>query len=103
MSSKQISWHEYFNSAFEKTGRTINNDVVVVYAPEFLSNLSTLVTKKNNTEGKKVLNNYLVWHTVKAMTCCLSKPFKEAEKLLRKAILGSDGKFCDNKLMMMHK
>lgn len=25
------------------------------------------------------------------MTCCLSKPFKDVEKLLRKAILGSDG------------
>ncbi|ODM96996.1 Endothelin-converting enzyme 1 [Orchesella cincta] len=89
----EISWGEYFGSAFDKTNRKINNeDVVVVYAPEFLSNLSSLVAKKsNNTEGKTVLNNYLVWHTVKAMTCCLSKPFKEAEKLLRKAILGSDG------------
>jgi len=66
---------------------------VVVYAPEYLGNLSKLIQKKLSTKkGKIVLNNYMVWHTVKTMTCCLSKAFREAEKILRKAVLGSDGK-----------
>ncbi|OXA61237.1 endothelin-converting enzyme homolog isoform X2 [Folsomia candida] len=88
-----ISWETYFNSGFDKINRTIKPDeTVVVYAPEFLTSMSQLIMTKNATaEGRIILNNYLVWHTVKAMTCCLSKPFKDVEKLLRKAILGSDG------------
>jgi endothelin-converting enzyme len=50
-----------------------------------------LTLKMSSDEGKIVINNYLVWHTVKALTCCVSKAFRDAEKILRKAILGSDG------------
>lgn len=54
--------------------------------------MSKLLEEKLKTkEGKVIVNNYLVWHTVKTLTCCLSKAFKEAEKILRRAILGSDG------------
>ena len=70
-----------------------NEETIVVYAPDFLKNISDIVTAKlNSSEGRLVINNYLVWHTVKALTCCVSKAFRDAEKILRKAILGSDGK-----------
>jgi len=69
-----------------------DGDVVVVYAPEYLHSMSELIQSKlNTTEGKTLINDYLVWHTVKTLTSCLSKAFREAEKILRKAILGSDG------------
>lgn len=40
---------------------------------------------------RRILNNYLVWQTVRSLTACLSKPFREAYKGLRKALLGSEG------------
>ncbi|CAG7731662.1 unnamed protein product [Allacma fusca] len=89
----EVSWYEYFNNAFNRVNHTLKNgDIVVVYAPEYLGNLSKILhNKKASDEGKRVLNNYMVWHTVKSMTCCLSKAFRDAEKILRKAILGTDG------------
>lgn len=39
----------------------------------------------------RVLNNYLLWQTVRSFTACLSKPFRDAYKGLRKALIGSDG------------
>lgn len=38
-----------------------------------------------------VLNNYLVWQTVRSLTSCLSKPFRDAYKGLRKALIGAEG------------
>lgn len=37
-----------------------------------------------------MLSNYLVWQTVRSFTACLSKPFRDAFKSLRKALVGSD-------------
>lgn len=39
----------------------------------------------------RILNNYLVWQTVRVLTTCLSKAFRDAHKGLRKALVGSDG------------
>jgi endothelin-converting enzyme len=38
-----------------------------------------------------ILNNYLVWQTVRSLTACLSKAFRDAYKGLRKALVGSEG------------
>lgn len=40
---------------------------------------------------RRILNNYLVWQTVRSLTGCLSKPFRDAYKGLRKALIGSEG------------
>lgn len=37
------------------------------------------------------MNNYLVWQTVRSLTSCLAKAFRDAYKGLRKALLGSEG------------
>lgn len=39
----------------------------------------------------RVINNYLVWQTVRTVTPYLSKVFRDAYKGLRKALLGSEG------------
>lgn len=39
----------------------------------------------------RVINNYLVWQTVRSLTSCLSKAFREAYNVLRKALIGSEG------------
>lgn len=33
----------------------------------------------------------MVWQTVRSLTACLSKPFREAYKGLRKALIGAEG------------
>lgn len=45
-----------------------------------------------NVYFDRVLNNYLVWQTVRSLTAFLSKPFREAYKGLRKALIGSEGR-----------
>ncbi|XP_055373792.1 neprilysin-3 isoform X2 [Condylostylus longicornis] len=88
-----IDWVDHFSDAFSIVNRTITNDEpVVVYAPEFFQNLSTLIIMyKKTSEKRTILANYLVWQAVRSLTSCLSKPFREAYKGLRKALVGSEG------------
>ncbi|XP_055922189.1 neprilysin-3 isoform X2 [Eupeodes corollae] len=88
-----INFTAHFADALQTIGRKITQDErVIVYAPEFLKNLSTLVQEYQKTEkGRIALNNYLVWQGVRTLTTCLSKPFRDAYKGVRKALLGSDG------------
>lgn len=39
----------------------------------------------------RTLNNYLIWQIVKNFVGCLSKPFRDANKGLRKALVGAEG------------
>lgn len=39
----------------------------------------------------RVLNNYLMWQTVRSLTVALSKAFRDAYRGLRKALIGSEG------------
>lgn len=39
-----------------------------------------------------ILNNYLVWQTVRSLSVYLSKNFRDAYKGLRKVLIGSDGR-----------
>ncbi|XP_075238174.1 M13 family metallopeptidase neprilysin 3 isoform X2 [Lycorma delicatula] len=88
-----MSWTEYLSDALRLVNKKITNkEKVVVYAPEYLANLTKIIIEYNNTkEGKIVLNNYLVWQTVRSLTACLSKPFRDAYKGLRKALIGAEG------------
>ncbi|XP_017775297.1 PREDICTED: endothelin-converting enzyme 1 isoform X2 [Nicrophorus vespilloides] len=87
-----INWQLFFDNAMRIVNKKISSkDDVVVYAPEYLSNLTLLIEEYNKTaEGKIVLNNYLVWQTVRTFTGCLSKAFRDAYKGLRKAMMGSE-------------
>ncbi|XP_015588301.1 endothelin-converting enzyme homolog isoform X2 [Cephus cinctus] len=87
-----ISWVEYFQNA--TVNKKITSKVKIVnYAPQYFKELTKLVIQYNKTtEGKIVLNNYLVWQTVRSLTAYLSKPFRDAYKGLRKALIGSEGR-----------
>jgi len=42
--SNQINWVNYFRSAFKQVDRNINeNEPIVVYSPEYMTNLSKLI------------------------------------------------------------
>ncbi|CAD7093917.1 unnamed protein product [Hermetia illucens] len=88
-----INWTAHFADAMKIVGRKITEkEIVVVYAPEFLQQMTEIVKTYNKTpKGKIILNNYLVWQAVRTLTACLSKPFRDAYKGVRKALIGSEG------------
>ncbi|ALC49112.1 Nep3 [Drosophila busckii] len=88
-----LNWSDHFDNAMQLVNRRVtDNEVVVVYAPEFLKNLSKILLNMQKTDaGKITLNNYLTWQAVRTLTSCLSKPFRDAYKGVRKALMGSDG------------
>nr|CAD7432350.1 unnamed protein product [Timema monikensis] len=89
-----LDWREYFDDAMRHRSKKIKPDyeMVVVYAPGYLKDLSSLIMNLNNTnENNIMLNNYLVWQTVRSLTGYLSKAFRDAYKGLRKALVGSEG------------
>lgn len=88
-----IDWRGHFEDALRIVKRKITEkEHVVVYAPQYLENLTSIIREYNATnDGKIILHNYLMWQTVKSFTACLSKPFRDAYKGLRKALIGSDG------------
>ncbi|XP_017767260.1 PREDICTED: endothelin-converting enzyme 1 isoform X2 [Eufriesea mexicana] len=89
-----MSWVHYFQNVTSLVNKEINDKTVIVnFAPEYFVKLSELVLEYNKTnEGKVILNNYLVWQTVRSLTACLSEPFRDAYKGLRKALIGSEGR-----------
>lgn len=89
-----MSWVDYFKNATLLVGKKVNSKTNIVnYAPEYFIKLNKLMQEySNTTEGKVILNNYLIWQTVKSLTACLSKPFRDAYKGLRKALIGSEGR-----------
>lgn len=88
-----ISWIDYFSDALRIVQKKITDkEKIVVYAPKYLANLTTVIEQyKNTTEGKITLNNYLIWQMVRSLTGCLSRPFRDAYKGLRKALVGTEG------------
>ncbi|CAG2111753.1 unnamed protein product, partial [Medioppia subpectinata] len=93
MKCKAIDWVSYYRRAFGQIGREITeNEQIVIYSPQYMSNLSDLIEEHLRDEQKKiVVANYLGWSVVQTMTSCLAKPFREASKILRKALMGSEG------------
>ena len=39
----------------------------------------------------RIIHDYLAWHTVRAYLSCLPKSFRDAGKILRKSLMGSEG------------
>ncbi|XP_077288912.1 M13 family metallopeptidase neprilysin 3 isoform X1 [Arctopsyche grandis] len=88
-----LRWQDFFNDAFRRVNKKISNkDKVVVYASDYLKKLSRVVAKFMETDkGKNTMNNYFVWQAAKSLSPYLSKAFRDAAKILRKAIFGSEG------------
>ncbi|XP_063218947.1 endothelin-converting enzyme homolog isoform X2 [Bacillus rossius redtenbacheri] len=90
-----MNWRDYFNDAMRhrsKPRKVSEKETVVVYAPEYLHNISHLIKEYNSTDkGKIILNNYLVWQMVRSMTAYMSQAFRDAYKGLRKVLMGLEG------------
>ncbi|CAH0548765.1 unnamed protein product [Brassicogethes aeneus] len=87
-----IDWRKFFEDAMKIVNKKVSSkEPIVVYAVEYLSNLTLLIDKYQKTpQGKNTLNNYMVWQFVRFFTVYLSKNFRDAYKILRTAMTGPD-------------
>ncbi|BFZ24008.1 hypothetical protein BsWGS_27047 [Bradybaena similaris] len=89
----QINWLNFVNHLLHAVNLTMTpTERIVLYAPEFLDKLNTMLANYVSTdEGKKVLTNYLLWDVVSDFAGFLSKPFKDAKKEFLESISGLTG------------
>lgn len=72
--------------------RITDDENIVIYSPEYFDNLSTLITEYYETDrGKITLANYMAWSVIQSLIATLPKNFRDASKILRKALIGSEG------------
>lgn len=69
-----------------------DDENIVIYSPEYFDALSNLITQYTETEeGKVTLANYMAWSVIQSLIATLPKNFRDASKVLRKALIGSEG------------
>lgn len=72
--------------------RITEDESVVIYSPEYFDDLSNLIGQYVQTErGKVTLANYMAWSVIQSLIATLPKNFRDASKVLRKALIGSEG------------
>lgn len=88
-----LNWTKFFNDAFKLVNRTIlDTERIVVYAPEYFKNLTKVLKRYNRTEeDQKTITSYMMWQVSRSLSTYLSKSFRDATKILRKALFGSEG------------
>ncbi|KAH9399044.1 Endothelin-converting enzyme 2 [Tyrophagus putrescentiae] len=88
-----LNWAAYFREAFLPVGRNITDaEPIIVYSPEYMGNLSALITDYQRTDyNKTVLVNSIVWSVVQPLVSYLSKPFREAAKTFSQVLVGGEG------------
>lgn len=65
---------------------------IIIYSPEYFEDLSNLISKYTETDkGKVTLANYMAWSVIQSLIATLPKNFRDASKVLRKALIGSEG------------
>ncbi|KAG9508882.1 hypothetical protein GZH46_02612, partial [Fragariocoptes setiger] len=93
----RVSATDEISSNFEHTQIQIRHKItdkehVVIYSPEYFEKLSGLVKfYLRDNHGKTVLANYLAWSVVQSLVSTMPKQYREASKILRRALIGSEG------------
>ncbi|XP_019712818.1 endothelin-converting enzyme 1 [Hippocampus comes] len=79
-----VDWIPYLNEVFAPV--SINeSEPVVVYAKEYLQNVSDLITNTN----KSLLNNYMIMKVVRKMVPILDQRFQDAEQRFLEVMYGT--------------
>lgn len=88
-----VNWKRFFNKIFSSFNITLTSaEPIVVYSPKFLMDISDLVEETMKSDyGKRTVQNYLVVHVIKTMANYLSRPFRDARKILTEALSGVSG------------
>lgn len=69
-----------------------DDEDIVIYSPEYFADLSNLIQQYTATDrGKMTLANYMAWSVIQSLIATLPKNFRDASKVLRKALIGSEG------------
>lgn len=69
-----------------------DNENIVIYSPEYFADLSNLIQQYYETDrGRVTLANYMAWSVIQSLIATLPKNFRDASKVLRKALIGSEG------------
>lgn len=72
--------------------RITEDESIVIYSPEYFEELSQLILQYSETDrGKVTLANYMAWSVIQSLIATLPKNFRDASKVLRKALIGSEG------------
>ncbi|XP_069117689.1 endothelin-converting enzyme homolog isoform X2 [Argopecten irradians] len=88
-----FNWLHIINSCLSPADLQVTaSEEIVSYAGNYLHDMANLVNETMSTEkGKRTLYNYLMWHIIKSTTSYLSKPFRNAQKVLSEALSGTTG------------
>jgi len=87
-----FDWKHFFENAFAQSQRKMKpTETIIVYSVSYLVALSDLIKEKlTTTEGKNTLNNYMIWQLIKNFNMALSKKYRDIDKILQKALSGTD-------------
>ncbi|XP_062578045.1 endothelin-converting enzyme homolog [Saccostrea cucullata] len=88
-----LNWTRFSSKMMLVTNITLSPaEPILSFSSDFLRKMSSLITTKLSTEkGRRTLHNYLLWHVVSSLTSYLSKPFRNAKKILTEALSGTTG------------
>lgn len=83
----KFNWIRYLSEVFQQVNLTFNaSEEIVVYAPEYLSNMVDLITNTSN----RTLVNYLIWRIMMNRVTNLPDKYRELRKEYHKTIYGSE-------------
>jgi predicted metalloendopeptidase len=69
-----------------------DEEYIVIYSPEYFADLSNLIQQYSETKrGRVTLANYMAWSVIQSLIATLPKNIRDASKVLRKALIGSEG------------
>ncbi|XP_028924810.1 neprilysin [Ornithorhynchus anatinus] len=83
---KEFNWSHFINEIMSTVQTNIpNEENIVVYAPEYLTKLKTVLIKYSPRE----LQNYMAWRFIMDLVNNLSQDYKETRNAFRKALYGT--------------
>ncbi len=82
--SMNIPWLEIGKAAYSEAPLSETTEVVVI-SPQYVADIAVILS----TTDRASLNNYLMWQLARSYMPYLSKPFREAVEIYRKALTGA--------------
>ncbi|XP_030071979.1 neprilysin [Microcaecilia unicolor] len=90
VNGRDFNWLNFTNEVTSSVGITLQSDEeVVVYAPEYLTKLKSVLSKYNARQ----IQNYLAWRYIMDHVNSLSRPYKDKRNDFRKALYGTISEF----------
>ncbi|XP_028650828.1 endothelin-converting enzyme 2b isoform X1 [Erpetoichthys calabaricus] len=84
MLAPSVEWLDYLSSALSPLDLN-DTELVVVYAKEYLQQVSELINKTD----KSLLNNYIIWNLVQKTASSLDQRFENAQDKLLECLYGT--------------